>query len=288
MAWARTTSRERSRFPVDGNADRREGVRSSNVALPDARALDALATLQSQLLSRVGHSLRSPLNAVIGFSDLMLAEIHGPIDPRYREYADHISSSGHELLRTAEDALAMAAVALGPRGAEREPLELRPIVLDACRLASPPVRGGPKWSERLVLALEGDLHIVGDRRAVRQALCNLVAIGLEIGGAAGSLAIAARPRGGDILLEIVAALAGPAAPANAAGAGSHDPDRPSIGAPGNVGPARLDLGLALAIAESLLDVQGGALEACHDDAGWSVRVSLPAPIEAVQLSLPID
>jgi signal transduction histidine kinase len=64
----------------------------------------------SQLLAQMHHELRTPLNAMIGFSEVMLQELHGPLgNARYQEYAAHISESGGRLLRASEDALAVAA-----------------------------------------------------------------------------------------------------------------------------------------------------------------------------------
>ncbi len=64
-----------------------------------------------ELMARVSHELRTPLNAVIGFSDVMNAEVFGPVgNPRYREYARHIRDCGRELLKSAEDTLAMTCL----------------------------------------------------------------------------------------------------------------------------------------------------------------------------------
>lgn len=50
-------------------------------------------------LSQMSHEMRTPLNAIMGFSDMMKAEILGPIgNDRYRHYADDINKSGRNLL----------------------------------------------------------------------------------------------------------------------------------------------------------------------------------------------
>ena len=60
------------------------------------------------LMAQMSHELRTPLNAVIGFSEVMLRELHGPLGhARYQEYAHHISESGGRLLKSSEDALAV-------------------------------------------------------------------------------------------------------------------------------------------------------------------------------------
>ena len=71
-------------------------------------------------MARVSHELRTPLNAVIGFSDVMDSELLGPVGhPRYREYARHIRDSGRELLKSAEDTLAITALLANPGSLDR-------------------------------------------------------------------------------------------------------------------------------------------------------------------------
>lgn len=60
------------------------------------------------LLAQMSHELRTPLNAVIGFSEVMRHELHGPLNERYQEYAIHISESGGRMLKSSQDALAVA------------------------------------------------------------------------------------------------------------------------------------------------------------------------------------
>ena len=46
------------------------------------------------LITEVSHEFRSPLNSIVGFSDMIRSETHGPIHEKYREYADAIHESG--------------------------------------------------------------------------------------------------------------------------------------------------------------------------------------------------
>lgn len=72
--------------------------RGSAVALPDP----------DQLTARISHDLRTPLNAVIGFSELMHLETRErDPDCRYRDYADRIRQSGEALLKATEETLVM-------------------------------------------------------------------------------------------------------------------------------------------------------------------------------------
>jgi signal transduction histidine kinase len=98
----------------------------------------ASTTGLSELMAQMSHELRTPLNAVIGFSDVMLRELHGPLgNARYQEYAHHISESGGRLLKSSEEALAvteaMSALMADRRRGRRERLVASALLRDAWR-----------------------------------------------------------------------------------------------------------------------------------------------------------
>src|SRR4029453_4902789 len=85
-------------------------------------------------VARCRPGLRVPLNAVIGFSDVMDAELFGPVGhPRYREYARHIRDCGRELLKSAEDTLAIPSLLDRRQGGVAPRVELAALAADAWR-----------------------------------------------------------------------------------------------------------------------------------------------------------
>ena len=71
-------------------------------------------------MARVNHELRTPLNAVIGFSEVMALEMFGPLgNERYQEYVRHIRDSAGDLLKSAEDTLALTALLTNARNPPR-------------------------------------------------------------------------------------------------------------------------------------------------------------------------
>ena len=60
---------------------------------------------RSEFLSHMSHDLRTPLNAVIGFAQMMEGEVMGKMPSAYLEYAQHIRESGHELLHKVDEIL---------------------------------------------------------------------------------------------------------------------------------------------------------------------------------------
>jgi len=83
-----------------------EEMRRINRARRRATRLDEQ---KRAFLRMVSHELRTPLNAIIGFSEIIACELYGPLGaPQYKEYAEHVRSSGHKLLRLVNQVLEMA------------------------------------------------------------------------------------------------------------------------------------------------------------------------------------
>jgi len=85
-------------------------------ARADRNERDAQAQAWVALMQQVNHDLRTPLNAVMGFTDLMRGEVYGPLgSPRYQEYLDDIRSSSERLLQKTEQTIAMTnALTMAP------------------------------------------------------------------------------------------------------------------------------------------------------------------------------
>ena len=139
------------------------------------------------LLARVSHDLRTPLNAVMGFSDLMQQEAFGPLgNVRYQSYARHIHASSAELLKATEDTLAMTSLVANPSLAASETVELSGLVTEAFNLAligAPkplaPDRGYLPTPIVLALTMSHQLRVSCERRALRQAMINLLAAAIS-------------------------------------------------------------------------------------------------------------
>jgi len=102
-------------------------LEAANANLEQARLTAELANrAKSAFLATVSHELKTPLNAVIGFAELISCQALGPVGhPDYLEYAASILDSGRRLLTVIGDILDLSSLELGEV----------PLELDYCNLA---------------------------------------------------------------------------------------------------------------------------------------------------------
>jgi len=145
-----------------------EAERAYRTNLDRARAADRD---RAAFLAAVSHELRSPLNAILGFADILSAEVDGPLPPEALEDVDQIRGSGAHLLALINDILEFSALEGGQLKLARAQVDLAAIAAEVLREASPLVSGRP-----VAVRLEGEpaLAIHADPRRVRQILTNLV------------------------------------------------------------------------------------------------------------------
>lgn len=100
----------------------------ASVADPPSAESGEAALLDDQkraFLRLVSHELRTPLNSILGFSEILAAELYGPLGtPQYKEYAEIINGSGKRLLRLINQVLEIGRL-------EGLKMDVRPEPLDA-------------------------------------------------------------------------------------------------------------------------------------------------------------
>jgi len=124
------------------------------------------------LMARVNHELRTPLNAVIGFSEVMALQMFGPLgNERYQEYVGYIRDSASEVLKSAEDTLALTALMTSPRPFEACACRLEHIAADAWAFVSRKAAGR---GIELDMRLGSDIEVLGEPRTLRQIMVNML------------------------------------------------------------------------------------------------------------------
>ncbi|MGA7199515.1 sensor histidine kinase [Roseiarcus sp.] len=152
------------------------------------RRAESANLAKSRFLATMSHELRTPLNAILGFSEVMQGELFGPHGvPAYKEYSNDIHVSGQHLLMLINEILDLSRVEAGRYELNEEPVSLREVVEDCCRLLAMRAR-----SRNLVVteALEPELPCIwADERAVRQATLNLLTNAIKFTPPGGSVVV---------------------------------------------------------------------------------------------------
>jgi two-component system, cell cycle sensor histidine kinase PleC len=213
---------------------------------------EAANIAKSRFLATVSHELRTPLNAILGFSEVMSAELLGPLNnTNYKEYAGNIHDSGRHLLTLINEILDLSRIEAGRYELHEEPVRLAEVVEDCHRLLH--LRGESKGLQ-IVLDFENQLpQIWADARAVRQICLNLMSNALKF-----------TPRGGRITLTVAkSADGGQTLLVKDTGPGIPKEEIPKVLQAFGQGSlahqsAEGGTGLGLPIAQSLIELHGGS------------------------------
>ena len=128
---------------------------------------------KSEFLALMSHELRTSLNAVIGFSEIITDQTFGPFgNPKYRDYAKDIHDAGEHLLDLINDILDLSKVEAGMEELHDEPHDVAEIVAAVSAM----VKGRANAGEvDLRIEVPGGLpKLRADARRLKQVLVNLL------------------------------------------------------------------------------------------------------------------
>ncbi len=86
--------------------------------------------MKTEFLASISHELRTPLNAVIGFSDVILSGIDGPVNDKQKEDLESISRSGRHLLHLINDILDLSRIETGKVFVSRKKIDVHTLLDD--------------------------------------------------------------------------------------------------------------------------------------------------------------
>ena len=145
---------------------------------------------KSQFLSNMNHELRTPMNAILGFSELIMQKAFGGAIDKYAEYAEIIHQSGRNLLRLIDDMLDLAKIEGGKlslRESECDITQLMTDVYEECE--SKAVVAQLSLVKKVAPGLP---RMEADERALRQILANLISNALKFTPAGGCITLFAQ------------------------------------------------------------------------------------------------
>lgn len=125
---------------------------------------------RAQFLAALSHELRTPLNAILGFTEVLLAEVDGPLSAEARENLEVVRNSGEHLRALIDDILDLSALESGELELSLRHVNVLPIAEEVVRELGVAAR-----AKNVELSLEGIEAVAwADPRRVRQILSNVL------------------------------------------------------------------------------------------------------------------
>ncbi len=163
--------------------------KQTEAGLTEARhRAEQASAAKSDLLTKISHEVRTPLNAIIGFAEVMMSERLGPIGhARYREYAKDILASGEHLLSLINDLLDLSKIEAGKLELAFASVSLNDITQQCVTIMQ-----SQAGRERVIVrtSLTPALPpVIADARSLRQILLNLLSNAIKFTGAGGQVIV---------------------------------------------------------------------------------------------------
>ena len=170
--------------------------RKMNQALYEAvRAAETANRAKSTFLSNMSHDIRTPMNAVIGFTTLAVSNIDNK--EKVRDYLGKILSSSNHLLSLINDVLDMSRIESGKIHLEETEVSLSDMLHDLKTIIS-----GHIYAKQLELYMDAmdvtDEDVYCDKTRLNQVLLNLLSNAIKFTPAGGTVSVRVRQLAGQV------------------------------------------------------------------------------------------
>ena len=172
-----------------GEMERKVAERTAELQELNRRLAEALR-VKSEFLATMSHELQTPLNSVIGFSEMLQAQAADLLSERHQRYLAHILQSSQRLSRLFKDLLELSRL-------EREPgsLELEEVTLPTLLEDLKPIIAPSAASKNIALDFRIEPRfpsIVADPVQLKKVLYHLLSNAIKFTSAGGSVCVSAR------------------------------------------------------------------------------------------------
>ncbi len=245
-----------------------------------AQAMEQANIAKSEFIADVSREVRTPLNTVIGFADMLAQDYFGSLNPRQNEYATSIAETSRSLMAVVGDVLDLATMDAGNLELMNESVDIHGLLVSAFNL----IRDRAK---RRNLNLEFDCPpdigwMTGDSNRLKQVIYNLLANATTYTPPRGSITLSAERTAEEVIIRVTDTGVG-IPPADkerifnpfdkgAATSPANDRDKPHTAD----NDSERGVGLGLTIAERFIERQGGRIEVRSQvGRGTTVEIRLP-------------
>lgn len=239
-------------------------------------ALETADRLKSEFIANVSYELRTPLNTIIGFTEILAGQYFGDLNDRQKEYGSGILEASNHLLMLIDDILDLATIEAGHMSLELGSIDLKALIASTLGLIRERAR-------QKSIELENDCPddigaIVADERRLKQALFNILSNAVKFTPENGTIRMSAQRQDGNVVLTT-----------SDSGIGISAEDQERVFEKFERGSSaearRSGAGLGLSLVKSFIELHGGTVELqSAADVGTKVICTLPARAGSVTLS----
>ncbi|AHX10985.1 his Kinase A domain protein [Neorickettsia helminthoeca str. Oregon] len=238
---------------------------SINTKLKKAKEnIEEISLQKSQFLANVSHELKTPLNAIIGFSDLIRTA--DTASKEHKDYANDIYYSGNHLLNLINDILDFSK-------SELNSLKIKPSLFDLTRLMETCIRMTTTKRKNIKVSknfFSNKILIKSDHKRVKQVILNILSNAVKFTDENGDINISIRKLPSEIEIEI-------------SDNGVGIPEKDIAKALSVFGQSNTELsrkydgtGIGLPLSKKLVELMGGVFEInSKEGSGTIVKIRLP-------------
>jgi signal transduction histidine kinase len=178
-----------ARLHIEATQESYRELQEKNRQLEESFAkLKELDRLKSNFLATMSHELRTPLTSVIGYSEMMLEGLGGPLTAEQREYLGIIMEKGENLLQLITSILDISKIEAGRVRLVLSEVDVPQLLRDAVATVLPIAR---KKGVKVLCEPGTPPRVQGDREKLRQCLVNLCSNAVKFTQAGGTVTVSA-------------------------------------------------------------------------------------------------
>lgn len=234
-----------------------------------AQALEEAEKLKLDFLANVSYQLRTPLNAMTGFTEILKNRYFGDLNPKQDEYVSGILDAGQRLMTLIDDILDLSTIEAGYLGLKLETVDVGKLLREVHDLTR-------EWAGRetlqTTLDCPADIGMVrADARRLKQILVNLIRNAISFTPGGGAIAVTAEGTGEYVKISV-----------KDTGIGIHPDDVEKLFTPFKRSATTTALGkasgpgLGLSLVRNIAHLHGGDAE-LHSVMGEGTTVTVTLP-----------
>lgn len=163
-------------------------------------ALEAAEKLKMDFLANVSYQLRTPLNAMMGFTEILHEEYFGKLNERQKSYTENMIRAGHRLITLVDNILDLSTIEAGYLILNRESIKVKDVIENVIDLTQ-------DWARREGIEIENKTpknigSLMADERRFKQVMLHLIRNAIDYTQSGGLIKVAAKKSKDEIHIVI--------------------------------------------------------------------------------------